>query len=88
MKQYVALLTIAALGVSGCTSTGSASGKRPMTDMETGAIIGAAGGAGSVRSHTRRTVPRALSSARWAVGWPVARWVPIWTARRRISKRT
>jgi outer membrane protein OmpA-like peptidoglycan-associated protein len=45
MKQYVALLSIAALGVCGCTSDGSASGKRPMTNMETGAIIGAAGGA-------------------------------------------
>ncbi len=57
MKQYVALLTIAALGVSGCTSTGSASGKRPMTDMETGAIIGAAGGAavGAIAYKKNRT---------------------------------
>jgi outer membrane protein OmpA-like peptidoglycan-associated protein len=57
MKQYVALLTIAALGISGCTSTGSASGKRPMTSMETGAIIGAAGGAviGAVAYKKNRT---------------------------------
>jgi outer membrane protein OmpA-like peptidoglycan-associated protein len=57
MKQYVAFLTIAALAVSGCTSTGSASGKRPMTNMETGAIIGAAGGAvvGAVAYKKNRT---------------------------------
>jgi outer membrane protein OmpA-like peptidoglycan-associated protein len=45
MRQYVALLGVAALAVSGCTSSGSASGKRPMTNMEKGAIIGAASGA-------------------------------------------
>lgn len=57
MMQYVALLTIAALGVSGCTSTSSASGKRPMTNMETGAIIGAASGAviGAVAYKKNRT---------------------------------
>jgi outer membrane protein OmpA-like peptidoglycan-associated protein len=57
MKQYVAMLTIAALGISGCTSTGSASGKRPMTNMETGAIIGAASGAavGAIAYKKNRT---------------------------------
>jgi outer membrane protein OmpA-like peptidoglycan-associated protein len=57
MKCYVVLLTIAALGVSGCTSSGSASGKRPMTNMETGAIIGAASGAviGAVAYKKNRT---------------------------------
>ena len=42
MQRYLALLVIASIAVSGCTSTGSASGKRPMTNMEKGAIIGAA----------------------------------------------
>jgi outer membrane protein OmpA-like peptidoglycan-associated protein len=57
MKQYAAFLIIAALAVSGCTSDGSASGKRPMTNMETGAIIGAAGGAavGAVAYKKNRT---------------------------------
>ena len=57
MKQYVAVLTMAALGVSGCTSAGSASGKRPMTNMETGAVVGAAGGAviGAVAYKKNRT---------------------------------
>ncbi len=57
MKQYVALLAMAALGVSGCTSSGSASGKRPMTNMETGAVIGAASGAviGAVAYKKNRT---------------------------------
>jgi outer membrane protein OmpA-like peptidoglycan-associated protein len=57
MRQYVAFVIIAALAVSGCTSDGSASGKRPMTNMETGAIIGAAGGAavGAVAYKKNRT---------------------------------
>jgi outer membrane protein OmpA-like peptidoglycan-associated protein len=45
MKGYIALLVVGSMAVGGCTSTGSASGKRPMTSMETGAIVGAVGGA-------------------------------------------
>jgi outer membrane protein OmpA-like peptidoglycan-associated protein len=57
MKCYLALLVIASIAVSGCTSTGSASGKRPMTNMEKGAIIGAASGAviGAVAYKKNRT---------------------------------
>ena len=44
MKSVAALWLVVTLAVSGCTSDGSASGKRGMTDMETGAAIGAAGG--------------------------------------------
>jgi outer membrane protein OmpA-like peptidoglycan-associated protein len=57
MKSCLALLVIASIAVSGCTSTGSASGKRPMTRMETGAAIGAATGAviGAVAYKKNRT---------------------------------
>jgi outer membrane protein OmpA-like peptidoglycan-associated protein len=57
MKQYVVFVIVAALGVSGCSSDGSASGKRPMTNMESGAIIGAAGGAavGAIAYKKNRT---------------------------------
>ena len=57
MKRYIALLVICSIAVCGCTSTGSASGKRPMTNMETGAIVGAVGGAviGAVAYKKNRT---------------------------------
>lgn len=57
MKRLAAILTIIAVALSGCTSTGSASGKRPMTNMETGALIGAVGGAvvGAVAYKKNRT---------------------------------
>ncbi len=45
MKRYVAAFAVLSLVVSGCSSDSSSSGKRGMTNMETGAIIGAAGGA-------------------------------------------
>ena len=44
MKRYTALVALMTLAVSGCTSDGSASGKRGMTNMETGAAVGAVGG--------------------------------------------
>lgn len=58
MKQYVATLVIASLMVSGCTSDGSASGKRGMTNLETGAAIGAVSGAviGAVAYKKNRTM--------------------------------
>jgi outer membrane protein OmpA-like peptidoglycan-associated protein len=57
MKRYLTCIVISAVALSGCTSTGSASGKRPMTNMETGAIIGAASGAviGAVAYKKNRT---------------------------------
>jgi outer membrane protein OmpA-like peptidoglycan-associated protein len=57
MKRYVAAVAVLSLIVSGCTSDSSTSGKRGMTDMETGAIIGAAGGAviGAVAYKKNRT---------------------------------
>jgi len=58
MKRYVATLVIAGLIVSGCTSDGSASGKRGMTNLETGAAIGAVSGAviGAVAYKKNRTM--------------------------------
>jgi outer membrane protein OmpA-like peptidoglycan-associated protein len=52
----VAFLVSSAL-MSGCASEGSATGKRPMTRMETGAIAGAVGGAviGAVAYKKNRT---------------------------------
>jgi outer membrane protein OmpA-like peptidoglycan-associated protein len=57
MKTYLAYALITTMFVSGCASEGSASGKRPMTDMETGALIGAVGGAviGAVAYKKNRT---------------------------------
>jgi outer membrane protein OmpA-like peptidoglycan-associated protein len=45
MKRYLALIPAISIVLAGCASDGSGSGKRPMTNMETGAIIGAVGGA-------------------------------------------
>jgi outer membrane protein OmpA-like peptidoglycan-associated protein len=44
-KITVSLLVAGAVAVAGCTSTGSADGKRGMTNTEKGAVIGAVGGA-------------------------------------------
>ena len=51
MKRYAAAVAVLSLVVSGCASDSSTSGKRGMTNMETGAIIGAAG-----RCRRRRCV--------------------------------
>ena len=57
MKRYAAAVAVLSLMVSGCASDSSTSGKRGMTNMETGAIIGAAGGAvvGAVAYKKNRT---------------------------------
>jgi outer membrane protein OmpA-like peptidoglycan-associated protein len=57
MKQYLAGMLAVCVVAAGCTSDGSATGKRPMTNMEMGALIGAAGGAvvGAVAYKKNRT---------------------------------
>ncbi len=45
MRLYVAALVAASIVFAGCTSDSSSSGKRGMTNMESGVIIGAVGGA-------------------------------------------
>jgi outer membrane protein OmpA-like peptidoglycan-associated protein len=57
MKRTLSLILAGSIVVSGCASEGSADGKRPMTNMETGAIIGAASGAviGAVAYKQNRT---------------------------------
>ncbi|MCW5622017.1 MAG: OmpA family protein [Burkholderiales bacterium] len=57
MKRCLMIIVAGSVLVSGCTSDGSATGKRPMTRMETGAIAGAAGGAviGAVAYKKNRT---------------------------------
>jgi outer membrane protein OmpA-like peptidoglycan-associated protein len=45
MRKAVASVVCVAFVVSGCASTGSADGKRSMTNTEKGALIGALGGA-------------------------------------------
>jgi outer membrane protein OmpA-like peptidoglycan-associated protein len=57
MKRYLAGMLAVCVVVAGCTSDGSATGKRPMTNMEMGALIGAAGGAvvGAVAYKKNRT---------------------------------
>jgi outer membrane protein OmpA-like peptidoglycan-associated protein len=63
MKAYAAVLLVVTLVVSGCTSDGSASGKRGMTDMEAGAAIGAAGGAAVGALVTKKHLKGALIGA-------------------------
>lgn len=53
MKLYVAAVLAVTVAVSGCTSDGSASGKRGMTNMEAGAAIGAASGALVTKKHLK-----------------------------------
>lgn len=57
VKRYLALLVAGSMSLTGCSSTGSADGKRPMTNTEMGALIGAAGGAvvGAVAYKKNRT---------------------------------
>jgi len=57
MKSYLAFILAGSIVLSGCASEGSANGSRPMTNMETGAIIGAVGGAvvGGVAYKKNRT---------------------------------
>ena len=57
MKRTVAAVLGMSIALAGCTSDGSASGKRGMTNMETGAIVGAVGGAaiGAVAYKKNRT---------------------------------
>ena len=57
MKRYLAALAAASMVFAGCTSDSSSSGKRGMTNMETGALIGAVGGAavGAVAYKKNRT---------------------------------
>jgi outer membrane protein OmpA-like peptidoglycan-associated protein len=57
MKGYVAAVAVLSLVASGCATDSSTSGKRSLTNMEAGAIIGAAGGAviGAVAYKKNRT---------------------------------
>jgi outer membrane protein OmpA-like peptidoglycan-associated protein len=55
MKRYVAGVAVLSLLVSGCASEGSASGKRGMTNTETGAAIGTVGGAEGSATGKRGT---------------------------------
>jgi outer membrane protein OmpA-like peptidoglycan-associated protein len=57
MKRYLAGVLAATIFASGCTSDGSADGKRSMNNMEMGALIGAASGAaiGAVAYKKNRT---------------------------------
>jgi outer membrane protein OmpA-like peptidoglycan-associated protein len=57
MRRTLSLVLVGSIVVSGCASQGSADGKRPMTNMEMGAIIGAATGAavGAVAYKKNRT---------------------------------
>jgi hypothetical protein len=50
MQRIIGSVAVIGVLISGCTSDGSATGKRGMNDMETGAIIGAVGGSGRRRS--------------------------------------
>lgn len=61
-KILVALLATSLLA-AGCTSSGSADGKRPMTNTETGAIIGAVGGAVVGAAVTKKRAKGALIGA-------------------------
>src|SRR5262249_51648196 len=65
MKSAAAAAWVLAvtLAVSGCTSDGSASGKRGMTNMEAGAAIGAAGGAAVGALVTKKRLKGALIGA-------------------------
>lgn len=45
MRKFIIAALAGSVALSGCTSTGSADGKRSMTNTEKGAIIGAVGGA-------------------------------------------
>ena len=56
-KRYLAGVVVLSMIASGCTSDGSADGKRSMNNMEMGALIGAAGGAaiGAVAYKKNRT---------------------------------
>jgi outer membrane protein OmpA-like peptidoglycan-associated protein len=63
MKAYGTVLLMVTVIVSGCTSDGSASGKRGMTNMEAGAAIGAAGGAAVGALVTKKHLKGALIGA-------------------------
>ena len=63
MKITATLILALTIAVSGCTSDGSASGKRGMTDMEAGAAIGAVGGAAVGALVTKKHAKGALIGA-------------------------
>jgi outer membrane protein OmpA-like peptidoglycan-associated protein len=63
MKSAAVCVLAVTLAVSGCTSDGSASGKRGMTNMEAGAAIGAAGGAAVGALVTKKHLKGALIGA-------------------------
>lgn len=63
MHKILPTLLAASLVAAGCTSTGSADGKRPMTNTETGAIIGAVGGAVVGAAVTKKRAKGALIGA-------------------------
>ncbi len=61
-KTFASLLALS-IAAAGCTSTGSADGKRPMTNTEKGAIIGAVGGAVVGAAVTKKRAKGALIGA-------------------------
>lgn len=61
-KTFASLIAVS-MAVAGCTSTGSADGKRPMTNTEKGAIIGAVGGAVVGAAVTKKRAKGALIGA-------------------------
>lgn len=63
MHKILVTLLATSLAAAGCTSTGSADGKRPMTNTETGAIIGAVGGAVVGAAVTKKRAKGALIGA-------------------------
>ena len=57
MNAYFKSILVVSVALSGCAGEGGGTGRRPLTDMETGALIGAVGGAvvGAVAYHQNRT---------------------------------
>jgi len=56
MKRYVVVVAVS-MAFAGCAGDGSGPGNRPLTNLESGALIGALGGAvvGAVAYHQNRT---------------------------------
>lgn len=63
MHKVLVALAVSSLALTGCSSTGSADGKRPMTNTEKGAVIGAVGGAVVGAAVTKKRAKGALIGA-------------------------
>ena len=57
MNAYIKSILVVSVALYGCAGDGSGPGNRPFTDLESGALIGAVGGAvvGAVAYHQNRT---------------------------------